>query len=122
MPVRGIRGATTSDDNTRESILEATKEMLAKLVQSNGIEVDHIAAAHFTTTSDLNAEFPAVAARQMGWVYVALMCSHEMSVPGAAEKCIRVMLMVNTEKVPKDLRFVYLKGAKNLRERGIDKV
>ena len=79
-------------------------------------------AAHFTTTADLNAEFPAVAARQMGWEYVALMCGHEMSVADAARKCIRVLLLVNTEKAPEELQFVYLKGAKDLRKRGTEEV
>jgi len=118
MTVRGVRGATTADDNTRDAILGATKEMLQALVDANGVDVSDIAAAHITTTADLNAEFPAVAARQMGWEYVALMCGHEMDVPDATGKCIRVLLLVNTDKAPEELEFVYLKGAKDLRKRG----
>ena len=74
--VRGIRGATTSDGNTREAILDATTELLAKLVEANDIQPDDVAAAIFTTTEDLNADFPAVAARRMGWRYVALLDGH----------------------------------------------
>ena len=118
--VRGIRGATTADNNTRDSILDATSEMLARLTEANGLAVDDIAAAYFTTTRDLNAEFPALAARKMmGWEYVALLDSHEMRVPDALTQCIRVLILVNTDKAPQELANVYLKGATNLRDRGI---
>ncbi len=120
MPVCGIRGATTADDNTKDAILGATREMLQALIEANGLDVSDIAAAHFTTTADLNTEFPAVAARQMGWEYVAMMCGHEMDVGDATGRCIRVMLLVNTDKAPEDLQFVYLKGAKDLRKRGTE--
>ncbi len=120
MRVRGIRGATTADDNTKDAILGATREMLQALIDANALDVSDIASAHFTTTADLNAEFPAVAARQMGWEYVALMCGHEMDVPDATGKCIRAMVLVNTDKAPEDLQFVYLRGAKDLRKRGTD--
>ena len=119
--VRGIRGATTADANTKQSILEATTEMLTGLVEANGLAVDDIAAAHFSTTQDLNAEFPAVAARFMGWEHVALMCGHEMAVPGAQPRCIRVMLLVNTDKSPGEIRNVYLREAANLRDRGMER-
>ncbi len=118
--VRGIRGATTADVNTKASILDATTEMLAKLVVANGLDVDAVAAAYFTTTSDLNAEFPAVAARQLGWNDVALMCGHEMVVPDAQTQCIRVLVLVNTEKSPRELKNVYLRGAVSLRARGVE--
>ncbi len=120
--VRGIRGATTAEDNTREAILRATKELLERLVDDNGITPDDVAAAFFTATEDLNAEFPALAARQMGWRYVALLDGHEMKVPNALAQCIRVLLIVNTEKAPEELINVYLKGAENLRERGMEEV
>ena len=118
---RGIRGATTADANTRQSILDSTTEMLAGLVEANGLDVDDIAAAYFTTTQDLNAEFPAVAARLMGWENVALMCGHEMAVPDAQPRCIRVMVLVNTDKSPGELRNVYLREAVNLRARGMER-
>ena len=120
--VRGIRGATTAASNTREAILEATEELLQELIEANAIESDDVAAAVFTTTHDLNAEFPAVAARKLGWSNVALMCGHEMAVPDSQSKCIRVLVLVNTEKAPQDLSNVYLKDAVNLRARGTEEV
>ena len=118
--VRGIRGATTADANTRESILQATTELLRELVEANGIEPDDVAAAIFTTTEDLNAEFPAQAARRIGWHDVALLDGHEMNVPDAQTRCIRALLLVNTDKSPREISHVYLRGAANLRERGMD--
>ena len=81
MVCRGIRGATTADENSKEAIIEATKELLAGIVEANSFNTEDVAATFFTTTQDLNAEFPAVGARQMGWVDVPLMCGHEMNVP-----------------------------------------
>ena len=118
--VRGIRGATTADNNSKEAIVEATKEMLGALIEANDVVTDDVAAAIFSTTRDLDAEFPAVAARLMGWDYVALMCGHEMAVPDAQTQCIRVMVLVNTEKSPQELSNVYLRGAANLRDRGME--
>ena len=115
MPVRGIRGATTVRANTREEILEATREMLETLVEVNEIDAEDVASAWFTTTPDVNVEFPAVAARQMGWTFVPLMCSHEMNVPGSLPLCVRVLLHVNTEKSIHDVRHVYVRGASALR-------
>ena len=112
---RGIRGATTAPQNTREDILQATDELLRQLVEANEIDDQQVAAAFFTTTSDLNAEFPAVAAREIGWDRVALMCSHEMMVPNSLSKCVRVLILVNTEKTEKELVHVYLRDAKRLR-------
>ena len=120
MMTRGIRGATTSTANTREAILEATTEMLERLVEANDLGKERIAAALFTTSRDLNADFPAVAARLLGWTEVALMCSHEMDVPGALPSCIRVMVLVNTDKQPGEIVNVYLRGAVNLRNRSMD--
>jgi len=119
--IRGFRGATTADNNTKEAIVDATREMLEALVAANDINVDDVASATFSTTRDLNAEFPAVAARKhLGWNYVALMNSHEMDVPDAQPNCIRVMVLVNTDKPAKDITNVYLKGAAHLRKRGVD--
>ena len=117
---RGLRGATTARANTREAILEATREMLERLVEANGLQKGSIAAAIFTTTRDLNAEFPAVAARQMGWEHVALLDGHEMDVPDAMPSCIRALVLVNTEKQAHELVNVYLRGAVNLRARGME--
>jgi len=115
--VQAIRGATTSPSNSSEEILAATAEMLGLIIKENSLKVDDIISAFFTTTQDLNAEFPPVAARKIGWVNVALMCSHEMKVPGALPKCIRVMVHVNTDKNPTDIVNIYLRDAVNLRKR-----
>ncbi|HJO83837.1 MAG: chorismate mutase [SAR202 cluster bacterium] len=116
--VRGFRGATTADENTEAAIHEATREMLEALVEANDIQVDDIAAATFSTTRDLDASFPAAAARKyMGWNYVALMSSNEMEVAGGQPKCIRVMVLVNTDKPPEEINNVYLRGAAHLRSR-----
>ena len=120
--VRGIRGATTADSNTKEAILDATSELLKSLVEANDVQLDEVAAVCFTTTDDLNAEFPALAARRMGWEHVALLGGREMSVPGATRRCIRVLLLVNTDKAPEELCFKYLRGAEKLRDRGTQEV
>ena len=120
--VRGIRGATTAHSNTKEAILDASRELLERLIEANDIDPDEVASLVFTTTPDLNAEFPAVVARQMGWTQVALMCAHEMAVPDAQPQCIRALLLMNTEKSPQELRNIYLRGAKNLRTRGMEEV
>ena len=116
--VRGIRGATTADSNDREAILDATRELLEELVKANDVSADDIAAVTFSATNDLDAEFPAVAARvHMGWTEVAMMCGNEMNVPGGQERCIRVMILVNTNKRPEELKRIYLRDAANLRTR-----
>ncbi len=112
---RGIRGATTADENSKEAILDATKELLRLIVSSNAIEIDQVASVSFTTTQDLNAEFPAAAAREMGWEDTALLCGHEMNVPNGLPMCIRVLLLINTEKKVSELKHVYIKDARNLR-------
>jgi chorismate mutase len=115
MPVRGIRGATTVRANTREDIIEAARELLETMIRENDIDGEDVASAWFTTTPDLNAEFPAVAARQMGWTYVPLMCGHEMSVPGSLPMCLRVLMHVNTDVSIHDIHHVYIRGASALR-------
>jgi chorismate mutase len=114
--LRGIRGATTVDANTREAVLKAAAELLSALIDANDIRRDDVASVFFSTTPDLNAEFPAVAARQMGWTNVALMCGHEMSVPGSLPMCLRILMHVNTAKAQDEIRFVYLQGARVLRQ------
>lgn len=115
MRLRGIRGATTVERNTPEAILEATRELLSLMVKLNDVRQEDVASIFFTTTQDLNAEFPAVAARELGWTDVALMCSHEMNVPGALPMCLRILLLVNTERSAQQIRHVYLQGARVLR-------
>ncbi len=116
----GIRGATTAEDNSRDSILSATKELLQRIIDENDLDKSQVAAVWFTTTSDLNAEYPALAARQLGWMNVALLCAHEMAVPNSLPRCIRVLILVNTNKSPEDLKYVYLKEAQGLRTQGLE--
>jgi chorismate mutase len=115
MLTRGVRGATTVQANTREAILDATAELLAAMVDANGFCVEDVASAFFTSSPDLNAEFPALAARKMGWTDVALLCGHEMQVPGSLNQCLRILLHVNTEKKASEIVHVYLHGARVLR-------
>jgi chorismate mutase len=115
--LRGVRGATTAEANTREAIIAATEELLRAIVDENAVDSDDLAAVQFTTSPDLNAEFPAVAARErLGWDAVPLLNAHEMSVPHGMRHCIRVLMFWNTEKSQREIRHVYLKGAVNLRK------
>jgi chorismate mutase len=115
MACRGIRGATTCEENTSASILKATRELLALMIRRNDIKPEDVASAIFSTTEDLNAEFPALAARQFGWFDVALMCIHEIDVPGSLRRCIRILLHWNTEKTADQIVHIYIKDAANLR-------
>jgi len=112
---RGIRGATTVDGDTVDDILRESKELLQEMIDANGIRPEDVACAIFTTTPDLNAAFPATAARQLGWTDVPLMCSKEIDVPGSLKGCIRILILYNTEKSADDIVHVYSKGASDLR-------
>ncbi|HEY2598959.1 MAG TPA: chorismate mutase [Candidatus Dormibacteraeota bacterium] len=119
MPVRGIRGATTAVVNTPEAITEATQELLVELTRLNDLDKDEICFAYFTTTHDLTAEFPAYAARRLGWLEVPLLCGHDMDVPlpnpRAVPMCIRILLLYNTAKPQSAMRFAYLRGARAIK-------
>jgi chorismate mutase len=115
MPLRGIRGAITVPANAKEEIITATQELLQVMLAENGVRVEEIASAIFSVTQDLNAEFPAAAAREIGWNDTPLLCTYEIDVPGSLQKCIRALLHVNTEKKQADMRHVYLRDAKSLR-------
>lgn len=112
---RGIRGATTVAENTREAILDATRELLQALIDANDLQENDIASVIFTTTPDLNAEFPAVAARQIGWTSTALLCGHEMDVPGSLQRCLRILIHWNTTCQTNEIVHVYLREARSLR-------
>ena len=120
MPVRGIRGATTVDADVPGLVVEATRELLMQLIEANAIATDDVAGAWFTTTPDLSSEFPAVAARQLGWVDVPLICGQELDVPfdnpRSIARCVRVMILLNTERSQKQMRFLYLRGARAIQE------
>jgi len=115
-----IRGATTAEGNTKDAIINATTELLLEIVRVNDLVIEDIAAAWFSTTTDLNAEFPALAIRKLGWMNVGMLCAHEMSVPNSLPQCIRVLILINTNNTPEDLAYVYLKGAIGLRTQGLD--
>ncbi len=115
MYCRGIRGATTVEHNDREEILAATTELLELLISRNDLHPEDVASVIFTVTDDLDAEFPALAARFLGWTEVALMCTREIPVPGSLEKCIRILLHVNTTRSAAEIQHVYIRKAVNLR-------
>jgi chorismate mutase len=116
MRFHGVRGAVTVEANASETILSATADLLRRMTALNDIEVDDIACVIFTMTPDLNAVFPAEAGRRMaGWAQVPLMCMQEIPVPGALERCVRVLMLVNTTKTIDEVRHVYLGGAERLR-------
>jgi chorismate mutase len=119
VPVRGIRGATTVESDSAKEIEESTTELLRQLIDANHIDPSDIAGAWFTTTRDLAAEFPAVAARKLGWTEVPLLCGHEMEVdptnPRSIPMCIRVLVLLNTDKPASAMRFVYQRRAENIK-------
>jgi chorismate mutase len=112
---RGLRGATTVPENEADAILQATAELLEALVDVNGFQEADVASVVFTATPDLDAVYPAVAARQLGWTETALLCVQEMAVRGSLPRCIRVLIHWNTELAQDQLHHVYLREARKLR-------
>ncbi len=112
---RGVRGATTVEANDRDQILAATRQLLALVMRRNELIPEHIASVTFTVTKDLDAEFPALAARQLGWLDVPLLCSYEVAVTGSLPLCIRVLIHWNTDRRQNEIEHIYIKGAKALR-------
>ena len=119
MPVRGIRGAITAAANSSDAIVEATEELLRRLVELNEIDRDEVCFAYFTTTRDLDAEFPALAARRLGWLEVPLLCGHDLDVPQPNPRsvplCVRILLLYNTDRPQREMRHAYLRGAAAIR-------
>src|ERR1700693_203118 len=114
--LRGVRGATTVAGNEAGLIVARTEELLARLVEENGIIPGDLASAVFTVTDDLDADFPAVAVRALeGWADVPLLCAREIPVPGSLGRCVRILLHWNTDRSPADVRHVFLRGARELR-------
>ena len=116
MPVRGIRGATTVEENSRDSILAGTRELLIALQDANNFEPKDIVCIFFSITSDLDAAFPAEAARQLGWNEVPLFGMQEADVIKSLKKCIRVLVQLNSGKSQTDFQHCYLNNAKTLRK------
>ncbi|MCS7010135.1 MAG: chorismate mutase [Anaerolineales bacterium] len=116
MAVRGIRGAITVDTDQAEEILAATSELLHAMLESNpGLRPDDIAAAWFTVTEDLTSAFPPQAAREMGWTLVPMLSAREIPVPGSLPRCVRILLLWNTDLPPEAVHHVYLREAASLR-------
>lgn len=111
----GVRGATTVADNSRVAILEATSGLLNEIITVNRITLEDIASAVFTATPDLDAAYPAEAARELGWTQTPLLCMQEMQVVGSLRRCIRVLIHWNTQHAPSEIYHVYLGGAQALR-------
>jgi chorismate mutase len=116
MAVRGIRGATTISSDSQEAVLDATTELLKAILDANPeLEVKDVGSAIFTVTEDIQAAFPAQAARQLGWDEVPLLCTREIPVPGSLPHCIRVLIHWNTAKTQKEIQHVFLHEAQSLR-------
>ncbi|MDD3880341.1 MAG: chorismate mutase [Syntrophomonas sp.] len=115
MQLRGIRGATTVNEDRPEEILRATRELLQQMQKENDFTVEEVASALFTVTVDIRSAFPAAAARAIGWDKVPLLCFQEIEVPDSLPRCIRVLLHVNTEKSQQEIKHIYLKAARSLR-------
>ncbi len=108
MPLRGIRGAVNVASNSRAEIFAKTQDLLRAMVRSNRIRKEDVAAAFFTLTPDLDADYPAYAARDLGWRHVPMMCAGEIGVPGGMKRVVRVMLLVNSSLPPGRVRHQYL--------------
>jgi chorismate mutase len=112
---RGVRGATGVAENSEAAILRATRDLLQQVIAANGIEVDDIASIFFTATTDLNAAYPAIAARQLGWTHIPLLCGQEIDVQGGMGQVVRVLLHWNTSLTARQIQHVYINGAERLR-------
>ena len=115
MAVRGIRGATSIESNTRVEIISKTKELLQMMVEKNEVHLEDIASVIFSVTDDIDAEFPAIAARDIGWIYTPLFCTREIPVKGSVKRCIRVLIHINSDKNQEEMIHIYLRDAKKLR-------
>ena len=115
MAVRAIRGAVQISGNDRDEILAATTELVTEVMSRNDLSTDDVISVLFTATPDLTAEFPALAARKLGFQEVPLLCASELDVPGAMPRVVRLMMHVETTKPRSALQHVYLRGAAALR-------
>ena len=115
MVTRGVRGATTVEANEAGCILASTQALLQEMVEVNGIQTEEIGAVQFTATADLDAAFPAKAARDLGWAQVPLLDAVQIPVPGSLPRCIRVLLFWNTERAQEEIVHVYQAEARSLR-------
>jgi chorismate mutase len=116
MAVNGIRGATVISSNQSDAILSGTRQLLQAISAANpGLRPEDIASVFFTVTDDLNADYPAKAARQLGWTQVPMLCAREILVPGGLAGCLRVLILWNTDRLQTEVNHVYLGEAARLR-------
>src|SRR3984893_13748900 len=115
MTVRAVRGAIQVDSADRDAILEATAELVAEVMSRNDLTTDDMISVLFTSTPDLTAEFPALAARKIGFHEVPWMCAAEIAVPGAMPRVVRLMAHIETDRPRSAIQHVYLRGAAALR-------
>ena len=115
MICRGVRGATTIGEDEPQEILRATRELLALMIRLNDIQSVDVASAVFTTTRDVVSQYPALAARQLGWMDVPLLCGHEMEIPDGLPLCIRILIHWNTDTPQDQIQHIYLNEAQSLR-------
>ena len=116
MPLRALRGAITCDSNTKAEITDKTHQLVREVLERNGLAHDDLVSMFFTATEDLNAEFPATAARQLGLGDVPLLCAREIAVPGALPQVIRVMVHCDTDRPRSELHHVYHGAPRSLRD------
>ena len=115
MGVRGIRGAITVNEDSKAEIIAATKELLTEMIAANDLKQENVASIFFSLTPDLSSEFPAVAARELGWNDAALFCCQELAIDDSLDCCIRVLIHYNTDQSLEELDHIYLRKAKQLR-------
>ncbi len=115
MNCRGIRGATSVEANDSRAIIAATRELLEQMVAANNLAIEDVASVIFTTTNDLDADYPARAAREMGWGNIPLLCLQEMAVANSVPRCIRILILWNTDRTLDQIKHVYLRRASSLR-------
>ncbi|MEK4485379.1 chorismate mutase [Psychrobacillus sp. FSL H8-0484] len=114
--IRGVRGAITVTEDSNDQVLQETVRLVQEMIKANDLDPETVASVIISTTTDITSAFPARAVRGLeGWSYVPVMCTHEMNVPGALEKCIRLLMHVNTEKAQHDIQHIYLNNAVQLR-------
>jgi chorismate mutase len=116
MAIRALRGATTIDQDTTNEVIMNTKELLLEMISRNDIDKEDLISILFTSTNDIHSAFPAVAARELGFGDVPLMCAGELDIVNSTPLCIRVMMHLETTRTRADMRHVYLRGAKGLRD------
>lgn len=118
MQQRGLRGAITVEENTVEAIKEATVELISELKRQNNYDEKDISNVIFTLTDDLDCVYPAKIAREEfpAWKYVPMVCFNELKIQNSLRKCLRILIILNTELAQDQVKHVYLKGAANLRK------